>query len=67
MWCLAALLTGGVDELFLLETGRTRWRRRRRCFLIFWRLGGLTLVFLLLLQPSREEEIIPPKVNRVTT
>ena len=38
----------------------------RKTFLLVWRLAGLAMVFLLLLQPSREEEIIPPRVNRVT-
>ncbi len=38
----------------------------RRVVLIVWRLAGLALVFFLLLQPSREEEVPPPRLDRVT-
>jgi hypothetical protein len=65
----ALLLLGGllagytIFSYWKLGSSLAVWRR---CFLVFWRLAGLALVFLLLMQPSREEEIVPPKVNRVT-
>jgi hypothetical protein len=62
-WLAALLAALTIYSYWKLGGGLGRWRRS---FLIFWRVAGLALVFLLFLQPSREEQIIPPKVNRVT-
>ena len=62
---LLAILLAGFSSYSYWRYGRSLavWRS---VVLILFRLSGLALVFLLLLQPSREEEILPPKVSRVT-
>ena len=62
--CVAGLLAAfTIYSYWRIGDAISRWRRM---VLIFWRLAGLSLLFLILLQPSREEEIPPPKLNRVT-
>ena len=63
LWLAALLAAFTMYSYWRLGGALGRWRR---VGLIFWRVAGLALVFFLLLQPSREEEIIPPKLNRVT-
>jgi hypothetical protein len=63
LWLAALLAAFTAYSYWKLGGSLSRWRR---LVLIFWRVAGLALVFLLLLQPSREEEVIPPKLNRVT-
>lgn len=62
-WVAALLAAVTLYSHWQTGAGLAVWRR---VFLIFWRWAGLALVFLLLLQPAREEEITPPRVNRVT-
>jgi hypothetical protein len=62
-------ILGGV---LLLLTGRIYWQvgrsigRGRNLTLLFFRVAGIALVVMLLLQPSRREVIPPPRTERVT-
>lgn len=62
----------GLGALLLFFTLRVYWRigvsvgRWRSLLLLVFRLTGMALVLLLLLQPSRRESLPPPVKNRVT-
>ena len=69
---LPPVVIGLVAIVLLLATVQIYWRvgstvgRARNVFLILFRLAGIALLVLLLLQPSRRELLPPPIRDRVT-
>ena len=62
---LLAALFAALTFYSYFQLGQTI-SKTQNAALAFFRVAGLALIFLVLLQPSRREEIPPPKINQVT-